>query len=157
KQHDLYPVPGTDLAALVVCDPSGPAGGVAGVMGGAATEVSETTTRVLLEAAIWEPTIIRRMARAFKLPSEASARFGRGGGYQPPPLAQRRALGLMQQNAGGTVAQGMIDVYSQPWQPVVLDLPPREVERILGITLTAPEIADLLRPLGFGCELIGEP
>src|SRR4051812_26924763 len=157
KQHDLYPVPGTDLPALIVSDPNGPSGGVAGVMGGAATEVSETTTRVLLEAAIWEPTIIRRMARAFKLPSEASRRFERGVDYELPPLAQRRALGLMQQIAGGTVAQGMIDVYSQPWQPVVLDLPPREVERILGITLTAPEIADLLRPLGFSCEVLGEP
>jgi phenylalanyl-tRNA synthetase beta chain len=77
--------------------------------------------------------------------------------YELPPLAQRRALGLMQQIAGGTVAQGMIDVYAQPWQPVVLDLPPREVERILGITLSAHEIADLLRPLGFGCEVIDEP
>jgi phenylalanyl-tRNA synthetase beta chain len=157
KQHDLYPVPGTDLPALVVCDPNGPSGGVAGVMGGAASEVSETTTRVLLEAAIWEPTIIRRMARAFKLPSEASRRFERGVDYELPPLAQRRALGLMQQIAGGTVAQGMIDVYARPWQPVVLDLPPREIERILGITLTAPEIADLLRPLGFDCEVIGAP
>ncbi len=149
------PIP-NPLVALLVADPNGPSGGVAGVMGGAATEVSETTTRVLLEAAIWEPTIIRRMARAFKLPSEASRRFERGVDYELPPLAQRRALGLMQQVAGGTVAQGMIDVYARPWQTVVLDLPPREVERILGITLSAHEIADLLRPLGFGCQVIGE-
>jgi phenylalanyl-tRNA synthetase beta chain len=155
KQHDLYPVPGTDLPALVVCDPNGPSGGVAGVMGGAATEVSEGTTRVLLEAAIWEPTIIRRMARAFKLPSEASRRFERGVDYELPPLAQRRALGLIQQIAGGTVAQGMIDVYARPWQTVVLDLPPSEIARILGITLTTDEIAALLRPLGFGCEVDG--
>jgi phenylalanyl-tRNA synthetase beta chain len=157
KQHEVYPVPGTDQPALLVCDPSGPNGGVAGVMGGAATEVSETTTRVLLEAAIWEPTIIRRMARAFKLPSEASRRFERGVDYELPPLAQRRALGLMQQIAGGTVAQGMIDVYERPWQPVVLDLPPSEITRILGITLSAHEIADLLRPLGFDCQVLGEP
>src|SRR4051812_41222451 len=150
KQHQL------SSEHLLVADPAGPSS-IAGVMGGAASEVGETTTRVLLEAAIWEPTIIRRMARAFKLPSEASRRFERGVDYELPPLAQRRALGLMQQIAGGTVAQGMIDVYARPWQTVVLDLPPREVERILGITLTAPEIADLLRPLGFDCEVIGEP
>ena len=150
KQHQLT------SEHLLVADPAGPSS-IAGVMGGAASEVGETTTRVLLEAAIWEPTIIRRMARAFKLPSEASRRFERGVDYELPPLAQRRALGLMQQIAGGTVAQGMIDVYARPWQPVVLDLPPREVERILGITLSAHEIADLLRPLGFGCEVIGEP
>lgn len=156
KQHDVYPVPGTDQPALLVCDPSGPNGGVAGVMGGAATEVSETTTRVLLEAAIWEPTIIRRMARAFKLPSEASRRFERGVDYELPPLAQRRALSLMQQIAGGTIARGMIDVYARPWQPVVLDLPPREVERILGIALSTEQIAGLLRPLGFDCQVLGE-
>jgi phenylalanyl-tRNA synthetase beta chain len=150
KQHQL------NSEHLLVCDPAGPSS-IAGVMGGADSEVSETTTRILLEAAIWEPQIIRRMARAFKLPSEASRRFERGVDYELPPLAQRRGLSLMQQITGGTVARGMIDVYSRPWQPVVLDLPPREIKRILGITLTSEEIADLLRPLGFGCELLGEP
>ncbi|HNP71199.1 MAG TPA: phenylalanine--tRNA ligase subunit beta [Kouleothrix sp.] len=156
KQHEVYPVPGTDLPALLVCDPSGPNGGVAGVMGGAATEVSETTTRVLLEAANWEPRIIRKMARGFKLPSEASRRFERGVDLELAPLAQRRALQLFQQVAGGTIAQGMIDVYSRPWVPPVLDLTPREVRRILGIGLSASEIAELLRPLGFGCEVLPE-
>ncbi|MEP7190713.1 MAG: phenylalanine--tRNA ligase subunit beta, partial [Roseiflexaceae bacterium] len=149
KQHQLT------NEHLLVADPAGPSS-IAGVMGGAASEVGETTTRVLLEAAIWEPTIIRRMARAFKLPSEASRRFERGVDYELPPLAQRRALGLMQQIAGGTVAQGMLDVYTRPWQTVVLDLPPSEIARILGITLTTDEIAALLRPLGFGCEVDGD-
>ena len=157
KQHEVYPVPGTNLPALLVCDAAGPNGGVAGVMGGAATEVSETTTRVLIEAANWEPTIIRKMARGFKLPSEASRRFERGVDIEIAPLAQRRALQLMQQVAGGTIAQGMIDEYARPWKSPVLDLTPREVARILGITLSAEEIAALLRPLGFGCEVVGEP
>jgi phenylalanyl-tRNA synthetase beta chain len=149
KQHEL------SHEHLLVCDPRGPLS-IAGVMGGAESEVGEQTTRVLLEAAIWEPTIIRRMARAFKLPSEASRRFERGVDYELPPLMQRRALSLMQEIAGGTVAQGMLDVYLRPWQTVVLDLPPREVERILGISLSAEEIAGLLRPLGFGCEVLGD-
>jgi phenylalanyl-tRNA synthetase beta chain len=155
-EREQKPTPSSQLlTALLVADPAGPSS-IAGVMGGADSEVSEATTRVLLEAAIWEPTIIRRMARAFKLPSEASRRFERGVDYELPPLAQRRALGLMQQIAGGTVAQGMIDVYARPWQPIVLDLPPSEITRILGITLSALEIADLLRPLGFGCQVIDE-
>src|SRR5262245_14445497 len=156
KQHELYPVPGTDLPALLVCDPNGPSS-VAGVMGGAASEVSELTTRVLVEAANWEPTIIRKMARGFKLPSEASRRFERGVDLEIAPLAQRRALQLIQQVAGGTIAQGMVDVYSRPWQPVVLDLPPHEIKRIVGITLTAGEIAELLRPLGFDCAIVDTP
>jgi phenylalanyl-tRNA synthetase beta chain len=140
------------LLPLLVCDPAGPLG-LAGVMGGASSEVSATTTRVLLEAAIWDPVTIRRTARALKLPSEASRRFERGVDWELPPLMQRRALSLLQQVAGGTVAQGMIDVYPQPWQPVELDLTPHEVRRILGIALSATEIAGLLRPLGFGCTV----
>lgn len=157
KQHEVCPVPGTELPALLVCDPNGPNGGVAGVMGGAATEVSETTTRVIVEAANWEPTLIRKMARGFKLPSEASRRFERGVDIELAPLAQRRALQLIQQVAGGTIAAGLVDVYSRPWQAPVLDLTPREVRRILGVELSAEAIAGLLRPLGFGCEVTGEP
>jgi phenylalanyl-tRNA synthetase beta chain len=149
KQHELTP------DRLLVCDRTGPLG-LAGVMGGETSEVSDTTTRVLLEAAIWEPTTIRRTAQAFNLRSEASKRFERGVDYELPPFMQRRALSLMQQTAGGRVAQGIIDVYPRPWQTVVLDLTPHEVERIVGVTLTAGEIAGLLRPLGFVCEVAGE-
>src|SRR5262245_61360815 len=150
QQHELTP------DRLLVCDPNGPLS-LAGVMGGETSEVSQQTTRVLLEAAIWEPTTVRRTAQALRLPSEASRRFERGVDYELPPLMQRRALALMQQTTGGTVAQGMIDVYSQPWRTIVLDLPPREVRRILGITLSVEEIAELLRPLGFGVEIIDTP
>jgi phenylalanyl-tRNA synthetase beta chain len=150
KTHELTP------DRLLICDPRGPLS-IAGVMGGETSEVSAQTTRVLLEAAIWEPRTIRRTAQALRLPSEASRRFERGVDYELPPLMQRRGLSLMQQVAGGTVAQGMIDVYPHPWQPITLDLPPREVTRILGITLSAEQIADLLRPLGFACAIIKEP
>jgi phenylalanyl-tRNA synthetase beta chain len=144
------------LTPLLVCDPTG-ALSVAGVMGGATSEVSDATTRVLLEAAIWEPTTIRKTARALKLPSEASRRFERGVDYELPPLMQRRALSLIQQIIPGvTIYAGMVDVYSRPWQNVVLDFPPSEVARILGIELTTDEIAGLLRPLGFGCEVLAD-
>jgi phenylalanyl-tRNA synthetase beta chain len=149
QQHELTP------DRLLVCDPSGPLS-LAGVMGGASSEVSEQTSRVLLEAAIWEPTTVRRTAQALRLPSEASRRYERGVDYELPPLMQRRALGLMRQIAGGTIAQGIVDAYSQPWQTVVLDLTPREVERLVGITLSIEEIAGFLQPLGFGCELLNE-
>jgi phenylalanyl-tRNA synthetase beta chain len=137
---------------LLVCDPAGPSS-IAGVMGGAESEVSDRTTRVLVEAAIWDTTTIRRTAQALKLQSEASRRFERGVDWELPPLVQRRVLGLLRQVAGGTVAQGIVDAYPRPWQLAVLDLAPQEVRRIVGITLSASEIADLLRPLGFGCEL----
>lgn len=139
---------------LLVCDPAGPSA-LAGVMGGQQSEVSDTTTRVLLEAAIWEPRQIRRTARLFKIPSEASRRFERGVDSEIALVAQRRALELMRTLAGGTVAQGLIDVYSKPWVPLTLTLPPSEITRIVGITLTAYDIAQILQPLGFTCVVSG--
>ncbi len=145
---------GLSHAPLMVCDATG-ALSVAGVMGGESSEVSATTTDVLLEAAIWEPVQIRRTARGLKLPSEASRRFERGVDYELPLIALRRALELMRLHAGGTVAQGFVDAYPRPWQTVVLDLTTVEVERIVGIQLNAHEIAAILTRLGFACTLHG--
>ncbi|MFO7168661.1 MAG: phenylalanine--tRNA ligase subunit beta, partial [Chloroflexota bacterium] len=106
KEHDLSTALGERGGQpLLVADPSGPLS-LAGVMGGASSEVSESTTRVLLEAATWEPTQIRKTARALKLPSEASRRFERGVDYELPLIAQRRALELMRLYTGGRVARG---------------------------------------------------
>jgi len=137
---------------IVVADQSG-AESIAGVMGGAETEVSDTTRNVLLEAAIWNTTQIRRTAQAFKLPSEASRRFERGVDPELPPIAQRRALELMLETAGGTIAQGLIDVYGAQREPLRLELSSAEVRRLLGVDLSATQIADLLMPLGFDCEV----
>src|SRR3712207_2098949 len=103
--------------------------------------------------AVWNPVMIRRTAQAFKLPSEASRRFERGVDPELAPVAQRRALELMRQIAGGVVYQGMLDVYGKPWQPRRLELTSAEVRRLLGIDLQAPQIADLLDALGFPCEI----
>ncbi|NTU84185.1 MAG: phenylalanine--tRNA ligase subunit beta [Chloroflexales bacterium] len=156
KDRDLTPgaESGLERPPLMVCDVAGPLA-VAGVMGGASSEVGETTTTVLLEAAIWEPVQIRKTARGMKLPSEASRRFERGVDYELPLIAQRRCLELMRQYAGATVAQGFVDAYPRPWQTITLDLPPSEVARIVGVHLGAHEIADLLGRLGFGCEIRG--
>lgn len=140
---------------LLIADRNG-ALSVAGVMGGFDSEVSATTTRVLLEAAAFDPVTIRRSAQALKLPSEASRRFERGVDPELPPLAQRRCLQLMQQVAGGTVAQGIIDVYPNPPLPLELELTPAEVRRILGIDLTVAQISDYLLRLGFGCQVVGD-
>lgn len=154
KERDLTPFSEAASGPLLVCDPGG-ALAIAGVMGGATSEVSETTTRVLLEAAVWEPSQIRRTSQAFKLHSEASHRFERGVDIVLPLIAQRRALELMRTLAGGSVAQRLIDVYPQPVPPLILELPPGEVRRILGIHLSAHEIADMLSALGFVCQVRG--
>ncbi len=156
QDRDLTPGSDSGLShsPLMVCDAAGPLA-VAGVMGGASSEVSATTTNVLLEAAIWEPVQIRRTARGLKLPSEASRRFERGVDYELPPIALRRCLELMRLYAGATIAADFIDVYSRPWQPVTIDLPPSEVRRLLGIHLDAHTIASILGRLGFECTISG--
>ena len=137
---------------IVVADPRG-AQAVAGVMGGGMTEVSEQTHNVLLEAALWNQTSIRRTARALRLPSEASRRFERGVDPELPPRAALRCLQLMHEVAGGTIAVGLIDVYPQPAASRRLELPVSEVQRVLGIGLPVETIADVLRQLDFECEV----
>ncbi|MGB9739973.1 phenylalanine--tRNA ligase subunit beta, partial [Chloroflexus sp.] len=156
RDRDLTPSPESGLShpPLLVCDATGPLA-IAGVMGGANSEVSNATTNVLLEAAIWEPVQIRRTARSLKLPSEASRRFERGVDYALPPIALRRCLELMRLYAGATIAADFIDVYSRPWQPVTIELLSSEVHRLLGIHLDAHSIAEILGRLGFTCSIQG--
>ncbi|MBM4413222.1 MAG: phenylalanine--tRNA ligase subunit beta [Chloroflexi bacterium] len=135
---------------LLVCD-TAQALSVAGVMGGESSEVSERTRNVLVEAAVWEPTIIRRMSTAFKLRSEASKRFERGVDPEMLDLSQRRLTQLLSDYADGHVVTGMIDVRSQPKREVVIALSTHEVKRILGLTFTRDQVAELLAPLGFVC------
>ena len=152
KQQQLDAVGGTGSPALLVADPREPLG-VAGVMGGQSSEIGPDTTRILLEMAVWEPTIVRRMGTALRMRSEASRRFERGVDLEIVPFAQLRALSLLQKHAGGKIAAGMLDVYMRTWQERVIELTEHEVRRILGLDLSTSQIAALLEPLGFSCVL----
>jgi len=104
---------------LLICDGEGPVA-LAGVMGGAKSEVSPSTTRVLLESASFQPRSIRRTARRLALPSEASQRFERGVDPELAPLAAARAAVLLARLGGGRVARGLVDVYPRsPIRPVI--------------------------------------
>lgn len=144
RTHQLMP------SHLLVCDTT-QALSVAGVMGGQSSEVSDQTRNVMVEAAVWEPTIIRQMSTAFKLRSEASKRFERGVDPEMLDLAQRRLCQLLHDYADGTVHAGMIDVRSTPPRQLTITLTTHEVKRILGLVFTTEQIATLLAPLGFGC------
>ena len=99
---------------LVIADATRPVG-VAGVMGGADSEVSNATTTVVLEAAVFNGASIRRTSRALGLRSEASGRFERGVNSEMTPLALDRAAQLLLEiTPGATVAKGVIDVYATP-------------------------------------------
>ncbi len=139
---------------LVIADERG-AIALAGVMGGAETEVSATTTNILLESANFDFISIRKTMRALDLPSEASMRFSRGIHPEMVPLALARASELMRLHAGGTAAAGIVDIYPAPPPARTVELKMSEVRRILGMDMPIAEAARLLRTLEFGVEVTG--
>lgn len=137
---------------VLVCDEKGSVG-LAGVMGGAETEVTDKTKNILLEGAAWNYINIRKTAKQHNLPSEASFRFSRG---VHPALAERGVkLGLyyMTEWGNGKVAPGFIDVYPLKPKDSVVEVTPQDAKRLLGVDLAAKEIATLLEKLEFKCKV----
>jgi phenylalanyl-tRNA synthetase beta chain len=139
-----------DTTDLVVADPSG-AISLAGVMGGASTEISDATTEVLIEAAHWTPSVISRTARRRSLTSEASRRFERNVDPALAPVAAELAARLLVRHGGGAVAPGRTDVGS-PTPPAVVVMPLTEPERLLGRPVAADVAAHRLEQVGCGVE-----
>jgi phenylalanyl-tRNA synthetase beta chain len=144
-----------DDFTVLVCDIAGPLS-IAGVMGGAESEVSQDTKNILLEGAAWNFINVRRTVNAQRLPSEAAYRFSRG---VHPAMAARgvgRCLELMRRWSGGIVRQGLVDNYPLPPVDPVVQVTPGDVRRWLGIQLAPAEIAELLQRLEFKVEIDGE-
>ena len=144
-----------DDFTVLVTDQSGPLS-LAGVMGGAETEVSEKTTNVLLEGASWNYVNIRKTVAAQGLPSEAAYRFERGVHPAVAPQGVSRGLEWMRKWTGGTVAKGLVDEYPLPPVDPTLILTTKDIQRWLGITLSASEIGDLLQKLSFITKIKGD-
>lgn len=131
---------------LLITDDSGPIG-LAGVMGGGTTEMSDTTRNVLIEAAIFDPTTIARSARRHKLPSEASKRFERGVDPLIPFVAARRAADLMVELAGGTLTEEGGALFTEVFVSDI-ELPAGFVQGLIGVDYTDAEIAGALTTIG---------
>lgn len=143
-----------DDYTVLVTDEAGPLS-IAGVMGGAETEVGEGTRSVLLEGAAWNYINIRRTVKSQRLSSEAAYRFERG--VHPDLASQgvRRCLERLRKWTGGEVAQGLVDEYPLPPQDPVIQLSSGDVSDWLGIDLEPEDIADLLGGLEFQVEIKG--
>ncbi|HED03210.1 MAG TPA: phenylalanine--tRNA ligase subunit beta, partial [Candidatus Fraserbacteria bacterium] len=144
-----------DQEMLIIADERGPIA-IAGVMGGQETEVSEQTRTVLLESANFNNINNRRTVARLKLPSEAALRFTRGIPAELTERAARRAAELMSHYAQGRVSNGMVDVYPHRQPRRQIELAPRQVERLLGLSLDAERIGEVLGALDFDCEPQGE-
>jgi phenylalanyl-tRNA synthetase beta chain len=134
---------------LLITDPSGP-NVIAGIFGGARVEVSDETTDVILEAAHFNPTSIRRTSQALGLRTESSGRFEKNPDIELTTIAIDRAAQLLAQLAGGKVAPGRLDFYPDPTQPRELTFYLDQVPWLTGMEVTVTEAIDALRALGFG-------
>lgn len=133
---------------LVIADAE-KAAGLAGVMGGLETEITEKTKTVVLEAAAFNPASIRRTSRAVGLHSEASGRFERGTNEKITVTALDRAAQLLQEMGACKVCSGIVDVYPSPKSQVKVQFTAKQINDRLGTNLAEEEILKILKSLGF--------
>src|SRR5205823_4677386 len=144
-----------DPSMLLITDPRR-ALGLAGVMGGADSEVTSGTARVLLEAAYFLPASIRRTSRRLGLKTDAAYRFERGADIDALVDGGARAAQLIQQLAGGRIARGTIDAYPTPHTPPRIRLRMARAARLIGIAPPVEKAASILTGLGLPTRLRGD-
>lgn len=144
-----------DERMLVIADRERPIG-LAGIMGGASTEVGASTTRVILESAIFHGPTIRNTARRLGLRSEASMRHEKGIGPGLPRVAADRAAQLIAEITGARVGRGIVDNDPEPKPRREVQASVERMSRLLGIVLDADRVRALLLPLGFETAADGD-
>jgi phenylalanyl-tRNA synthetase beta chain len=145
-----------DESMLVIADAAKPVA-IAGIMGGLNTEVCGTTTNVLIEAAQFDPLSIRRTSRKLQLMSDSNYRFERG--VDPVALdeASLRACQLIIQIAGGELAEGVVDVWANPFVAPEVALRPQRCDKVLGVDVPAERQQEILARLGLRPRQEGGP
>ena len=136
-----------DPDTLLIADPTGPLG-IAGVMGGATSEISAATTDVVVESAIFDPISIRRTAFRYALRSEASLRFEKGQEHRLARLGADRTARLIAEWAGGSVASGVVDTNPDEPPPTRVAFRPSRVNRLLGVDLPGQAQREILARVG---------
>ncbi|PYN52483.1 MAG: phenylalanine--tRNA ligase subunit beta [Candidatus Rokuibacteriota bacterium] len=143
-----------DESMLLIADPKR-AIGLAGVMGGANTEVTDRTTRILLESAWFDPASIRRTSRALSLRTAAAYRFERGADIEGLATASARAAALIAELAGGAIARGIVDAYPRRRKPSRVRLRMSRVKRVLGVAPPRAQVVRILSGLGLPVKAHG--
>ena len=140
---------------LVIADAEKPVA-LAGIMGGYDSEITETTCDILLESAYFNPSSVRATAKALGINTEASYRFERGADPGIVPAALDRAAQLITELAGGTICEGIVDVYPGQQPLTRIQLRPERVNFILGTTIETAEMVQILSRLDFDVETSGD-
>ena len=145
-----------DESMLIIADTKGPIG-VAGVMGGLTSEVTDKTTNVLFEAAVFNGPSIRRTSKALGMRSEASGRFERGVNHKYTAYAIDRAAQLLQQICPSCkVSVGVIDVYPEPVEQRTVTFTAEQINDYLGTSIEKDRMVDILTKLEFGITESGD-
>lgn len=129
---------------------------LAGVMGGANSEIDENTVNILFESAVFDPVSVRRMAKRLGMRTEASMRFERGVSPQTTPMALTRTAQMIQQLGAGRVINGMLDAGKPDLRPRTLDVKWSRINELLGLTLDPGQMRGILVNLGFEVRTQGE-
>ena len=129
---------------------------LAGIMGGYNSEITETTCDVLLESAYFNPLSIRATAKALGISTEASYRFERGADPGAVLAALDRAAQLIAELTGGTICDGIVDVYPGQQPLTEIQLRPERVNFVLGTTIETAEMVQILDRLGFDVDITGK-
>ncbi|MBW2080436.1 MAG: phenylalanine--tRNA ligase subunit beta [Deltaproteobacteria bacterium] len=140
---------------LVIADAERPLA-VAGIMGGAETEVNNDTKRILLESAWFAPTQVRRTSKALKTITESSYRFERGVDPEGVISALYRTVELIGQVTGGCLVREIKDIYPKPYKPIYLSLRPERANKLLGTGLETGQIAQFLERIGIELDHIDD-
>ncbi len=136
-----------DADTLVIADSDGPVG-IGGIMGGTGSEVTDTTTDIIVESAIFEPVNIRRSAFRYAIRSDASLRFEKGQEWRLARIGADRTTRLLTEWAGGTAWQGAVDSAPTEPEPARVAFRPARTNRLLGTALDVDTQRDLLSRVG---------
>ena len=140
---------------LVICDKES-ATGLAGIMGGEESEITESTKTVMFECASFDRTAIRLTARALGMRTESSGRFERGVAPETVMDALERACMLVNELDAGDVAVGAIDIYPAPKAPKVIEASVKRIQARAGVEIPGQTMKEILEKLCFGAELAGD-
>ncbi len=148
KEHSIPP------GAIMIADAERDVA-IGGVMGGQNSEVRETTRNVLIESAFFDPSHIRRVAKALGIQSDASYRFERGVDPTGQVRAAARAAALIAELGGGTVVPGIVDAHPTPSSPRHITVRAERIDSLLGVHIPLETTERLLQGIGFDMERQG--